>query len=1367
MLKVADVLFYLVFASYSTFTMLVQSEFVFRVQEGIPNGTVIASGSELSVFYYEPNVNLPIIVNRDAPGASSFTFVRRTRSPGAAAELELVVCGPVDRETICPTNKGGASEDSSFHRSSTFHIEESAQHRSQINPLFKAHPRMGPAFGGFLNNSVEISDCVVTLRVANGDKIFHLKLNILDVNDRAPSWETSEFHIYLRDGDPAGTLLFLPLAEDPDSGPNGEITYSLQTEDDSPSLPTQGFAHPTEDFRKRSATGLFELVKEPEIAIHSAQGLMLPRVSNKLALRLRTPIDREQSPEIICLTLVARDAGSPKPLEGRLKIIINVTDVNDNPPVFERPLYKVNMISEDTPVGTTLIQLHAQDRDTGPNAELSYRLEDNGQPVMELIDHFFQITQHGELKVRRRLNVDKVAGMKYLPTSTMTFGVEAVDGADPAYALTGRTVVQLQVSDTNDEAPKIQVYPLYPPKDAPKPKPGSSVDTTAQENGMMEQLLALVEVTDPDLEGLDSVDCQLKGPMAEYFQLTSQGSNKNEYSLLTNAQLDREATPRLEVSLICRDSADHTTRQDIGVNLLDTNDNTPVFDSPTYELFVMEDDGEGVTSAEGSTTTRRLRSLSGEFAVHATDSDAGINAQISYRLEPDPSDPASVNYFSINQTTGTLYATARLDREIKSWHKFIVVAVDHGTPALSSSAEVLVRVDDVNDNAPQFILQTNTDSGYAFSIQENESPGKFVGTVTAVDVDDMPNPGEMQSVLVFQKGANPDEVKISPRLGATEKNPSKLIYSLGSEKDAIFFRIDKHTGEITTRRRLDREVQSSYSFRVLVSDGVPNPAAAPDAAVLTSASGPRWSFPKERVHTTVTTVVVSVLDENDNSPTFIQPNSTNHLILLDPTTIPGRSLLQILAIDPDEGENGKVTYSIFDGNTGSIFNVDPFAGLLYLQGQIPRGAIEQANMAAYTIPVPGAKSSLGEAGWSGETERHPVGEAGERRHPDQIATTSIIHPTYVLGIEACDRGLPPRCSRFPNLQVQLRVPSDQNTLTSDPEQLAAEARFVDKAERLAPEWGRNSVVEQVIIGMTVFFAIVVLVGLLVVFLMRDGSCRLLRGKSKRDKIVETVKQTPSGAVRPDVELLKQGGQTVTLRQDEYSISSPSQAFFSETSWPTVMDANKLAFETRQTGGCGRMIRPMGSPAFSSIPHQTGCTPNSSFAYRNGYHFGHQIQQQPSISGYGALGPTSIVSTRAPPATTIHSTGYGRDEYQTLDPPIATNHRMSEGEAYYRTTQHLNNEMHPTVRSLDPEEGDYHRMLVTSAVDMETRFQPMPTVAFASQGHLNGDQVSPKSLDLKKHFPSETDEETKDLNPIQLDSKSIKARTLNFPKATFV
>ncbi|VDN32975.1 unnamed protein product [Dibothriocephalus latus] len=123
-----------------------------------------------------------------------------------------------------------------------------------------------------------------------------------------------------------------------------------------------------------------------------------------------------------------------------------------------------------------------------------------------------------------------------------------------------------------------------------------------------------------------------------------------------------------------------------------------------------------------------------------------------------------------------------------------------------------------------------------------------------------------------------------------------------------------------------------------------------------------------------------------------------------------------------------------------------------------------------------------------------------------------------------------------------------------------------------------------------------------------------------------------------------------------------------------------------------------------------------------------------------------------------------NEYQTLDPTSTMNHSLPERDAYYRTTtQHLNNEMmHPVVMS--PEEGEYHRMLVTSAGDMETRFQPI--TVFASQGQLNVDQTSPKSLDLEKHFHSESDE---GLNPVQPcpTSKSIKARTLNFPKATFV
>lgn len=102
------------------------------------------------------------------------------------------------------------------------------------------------------------------------------------------------------------------------------------------------------------------------------------------------------------------------------------------------------------------------------------------------------------------------------------------------------------------------------------------------------------------------------------------------------------------------------------------------------------------------------------------------------------------------------------------------------------------------------------------------------------------------------------------------------------------------------RRRLDREAQSSYHFQVLVSDGPTGTSSAPEDSTGRSTRGERWNrrvaAGKQKVHTASTTVVITVTDVNDNSPTFIQPNATNHLILLDPATIPGRSLLEVSII---------------------------------------------------------------------------------------------------------------------------------------------------------------------------------------------------------------------------------------------------------------------------------------------------------------------------------------------------------------------------------------------------------------------------------------------------------------------------------------
>ena len=759
------------------------SELTFRLEEEASSGKVVASSSDLSPLLVSPNA-LPVIINRKSPGASSFSFVKRPQSG-----LELVVTGRVDREAICPSKSlvpVGLQLDSNPRP--TFHIEDSGRLPS-FRSTFHGYDAISP--------SSSSSDCVVSLHVASSDKIFNIKIEILDINDNAPTWNASTLHLSLRDGDPAGTILYLPLAEDEDVGLNGEITYSLQAVDDE----VDG-SYNRGHRKTGSSLGLFELVKHSESpATQRISGVVLPQQvasDQKLALRTKTLIDREQLPEMIRLLLVARDSGSPTPQQSSIKLAINVTDVNDNAPMFERPIYKVDTLSEDDPVGRTLLQVHAKDMDSGLNAELTYRFEDNGQPMLDVIRHFFEITPNGQLKILRRLNVDKIDGEKNLPSSTpIFFGVEAVDGATPAYALTGRTTIQLQVSDTNDEAPRIQVFPVHPSKERPTGT-SNSVEATAQEGSSSEQLLALVEVTDPDMDGLDTVECHLKGGVTEYFQLTSTSSSsgKGEYSLMTNARLDRESTPRLEVSIVCRDSGGHVSRQDVEINLIDVNDNAPKFDKTFYEFFIEENDGEaGVDDAVSPVNDKRpVRGQDGENGVHAWDLDAGENARISYHLEPDLRDQSSVSYFSIDQNTGALFAVVPLDREAKSWHKFIVVASDHGDPPLSTSVEVLVHVENLNDNVPQFTNQVVPEAGYSFSIDENESPGRFVGRITAVDADDEATiDGPEPYILTHSSNFR------APASRSSQPSSNRLIYTLGNEQDASVFRIDKYSGNITTR----------------------------------------------------------------------------------------------------------------------------------------------------------------------------------------------------------------------------------------------------------------------------------------------------------------------------------------------------------------------------------------------------------------------------------------------------------------------------------------------------------------------------------------------------------------------------------------
>ncbi|KAK6317621.1 hypothetical protein J4Q44_G00130210 [Coregonus suidteri] len=136
------------------------------------------------------------------------------------------------------------------------------------------------------------------------------------------------------------------------------------------------------------------------------------------------------------------------------------------------------------------------------------------------------------------------------------------------------------------------------------------------------------------------------------------------------------------------------------------------------------------------------------------------------------------------------------------------------------------------------------------------------------------------------------------------------------------FQINSHTGEISTRIRLDREQQSSYQLIIVVQDGGTPPRSATGTAHIT------------------------ILDENDNSPVFSHAHLDRELIIqVMEGSQPGSVLGTVKAKDPDEGENGTLYYSL-SGSRVECFSVNPTTGELRSSSLLRR-----SERAEYTLTV--------------------------------------------------------------------------------------------------------------------------------------------------------------------------------------------------------------------------------------------------------------------------------------------------------------------------------------------------------------------------------------------------------------------------------
>uniref|UniRef100_A0A8B9N463 Cadherin domain-containing protein n=1 Tax=Accipiter nisus TaxID=211598 RepID=A0A8B9N463_9AVES len=558
-------------------------------------------------------------------------------------------------------------------------------------------------------------------------------------------------------------------------------------------------------------------------------------------------LDRETKDTHV-LKVTASDHGSPRRRSATTYLTVTVSDTNDHEPVFEQPEYRES-IRENLEVGYEVLTIRATDGDAPANANMLYRLLEPGAG-----DGVFEIDPRSGV-VRTRAPVDREEVSEY------HLVVEANDqGKDPG-PRSATAMVHITVEDENDNYPQFSEkrYLVQVPEDAPVNSQILQVQATDRDRGSNAQVHYSI------------VSGNLKG---QFYIHSFSGAidliNPLDYETI------REYTLRIKAQDGGRPPLINSSGM-VSVQVVDVNDNAPIFVSTPFQATVLENVPLGYSVLH----------------VQAVDADSGENARLEYKLID----------------TGWITVAAELDRETVENYHFGVEARDHGVPVMTSSASVSITVLDVNDNNPTF-----TEKVYHLRLNEDAAVGSSVLTLTAVDRDvnsvvtyqitsgntrnrfaitsqsggglitlalPLDYKQERQYVLTVtaSDGTRFDTVQVF--INVTDANTHRPVFQsshytvsvsedkpIGTSIVAISatdedtgenarityilddnipqFRIDPDTGTITTLMELDYEDQASYTLAITAHDnGIPQKSDT-------------------------TYVEILILDANDNAPRFLR-----------------------------------------------------------------------------------------------------------------------------------------------------------------------------------------------------------------------------------------------------------------------------------------------------------------------------------------------------------------------------------------------------------------------------------------------------------------------------------------------------------------
>uniref|UniRef100_A0A0D9RYI0 Protocadherin 17 n=1 Tax=Chlorocebus sabaeus TaxID=60711 RepID=A0A0D9RYI0_CHLSB len=527
-------------------------------------------------------------------------------------------------------------------------------------------------------------------------------------------------------------------------------------------------------------------------------------------------------------------------------------------------------------------------------------------------------------------------------------------------------MIKVEIQDINDNAPSFssdQIEMDISENAAPGTRfPLTSAhDPDAGENGLRTYLLTR------DDHGLFGLDVKSRGDGTKFPELVIQKAldreQQNHHTLVLTA-LDGGEPPR-------------SATIQINVKVIDSNDNSPVFEAPSYLVELPENAPLGTVVID----------------LNATDADEGPNGEVLYSFSSYVPDRVR-ELFSIDPKTGLIRVKGNLDYEENGMLEIDVQARDLGPNPIPAHCKVTVKLIDRNDNAPS-IGFVSVRQG---ALSEAAPPGTVIALVRVTDRDSGKN-GQLQCRVLGGGGTGGGG-------------------GLGGPGGSVPFKLEENYDNfytVVTDRPLDRETQDEYNVTIVARDGGSPPlnstksfavkildendnpprftkglyvlqvhennipgeylgsvlAQDPDLgqngtvsySILPSHIGDVSIYTYVSVNPTNgaiyalrsfnfeqtkafefkvlakdsgapahlesnATVRVTVLDVNDNAPVIVLPTLQNDTAELQVPRNAGLGYLvsTVRALDSDFGESGRLTYEIVDGNDDHLFEIDPSSG---------------------------------------------------------------------------------------------------------------------------------------------------------------------------------------------------------------------------------------------------------------------------------------------------------------------------------------------------------------------------------------------------------------------------------------------------------